>query len=84
MYSIHVTAFNKKNLPEMMLFAIECRRDLGMLDGLIHAKDDITQEISHGWGMTSHWDTPENVFKEKEYVNWNKNLPTTMLSNLWC
>ena len=59
MYTIRVRADCKDHLPSMMLVAIRRRQRLGALDGLIHVKDDVIQEIKYGWSMASHWDTPE-------------------------
>ena len=63
MYVIRATAFDKKNLPEMMLHALKKACELGDLDGLIHAKDDTTRELQYGWEMISYWDTPKEVAK---------------------
>ena len=63
MYAIRVVDYDKKNLPERMLYAVKRAHTLGDLDGLVHIKDDIVQKISYGWEMTSHWDTPEEVAK---------------------
>jgi len=58
MYTIRVTAHDKKNLPAMMLEALEHRRVSGLLDGLIHAEDDIVQEVDYGFEMISFWNAP--------------------------
>jgi len=61
MYVIRVTAHDNKNLSAMMLAALRHRRVFGLLEGLIHAKDDVVQEVDYGFEMTSCWSTPEET-----------------------
>lgn len=61
MYVVRVTAHDKKNLPEMMLNALKFRCAHSLLNGLVHAKDDVTREIPYGWEMMSYWNKPGEV-----------------------
>lgn len=61
MYVVHITAHDKKNLPGMMLVALRRRSKFGLLDGLVHTKDDVIREISYGWEMFSYWSKPGEV-----------------------
>lgn len=61
MYTIHAHSVDIKALPETMLRTVKHHQELGDLDDLIHAKDDIVRKFDYGWEMLSCWDTPEEI-----------------------
>lgn len=71
MYTIRVTAQDKKNLPATMLVAVRRRRKYGLLDDLVHAKDDVIREVPYGWEMISYWSTPEEAQDPLSMLNNN-------------
>jgi len=78
MYTIRVTAHDKKTLPKKMQRVSQRHKHLGYLDGLIHAKDDIIREFEYDYEMISYWGTPEEVAK----INYQSNFQSDFQSDV--
>jgi len=92
MYTIRVSAYDKKDLPSMMRNSIRFNQSLGKLKGLSHIQDDKIEKLPWGWEMTSYWGTPEEVEKvnyqsdfqsDVEEIIYGTDDPGKAVDDLW-